>query len=313
MAFDSRITLYKLEVFSQVVAFESVSRAAEQLYVTQPVVTAHIRSLEERVGAKLFYREGRQLQLSEAGYAVHEWAQDVLTHTRELGRQLEGLSDGSRGGVALAASMSIGSYLLPPALSRFRIERPKVEIQLNVTDSDHAITATEVGECDFAIVYSEHEPRSPGLRGELIGREELVVVAAAHGQPAADSLTVDQLAELDFVDSPVGYIRRTLIDEQLKKVGLRERRVAIQVGHPEAMKRAVLSGLGVALLFQSAAEDEIERGSLRRVEIEDARLSVPIYLVHRKGKMFSAAQRDLLEILREEVGARAVRLEAQAR
>ena len=103
---DTRITLYKLEVFDLVVELGSVSRAADQLFVSQPVVTAHIRSLEQRIGGRLFYRKGRQLVLTEAGRAVHAWARDVLTHTHELSRHLDGLSDGSRGSVVLGASMS---------------------------------------------------------------------------------------------------------------------------------------------------------------------------------------------------------------
>jgi DNA-binding transcriptional LysR family regulator len=109
MALDSRVTLHKLEVFSLVVELGGVSRAAEQLFVSQPVVSAHIRSLEQRVGARLFYREGRHLRLTEAGRAVHGWANDVLTHTRELSRHLDGLSDGTQGSVVVGASMSVGS------------------------------------------------------------------------------------------------------------------------------------------------------------------------------------------------------------
>ena len=70
MALDSRVTLHKLEVFSLVVELGGVSRAAEQLFVSQPVVTAHIRSLEQRVGARLFYREGRNLRLTESRCAI---------------------------------------------------------------------------------------------------------------------------------------------------------------------------------------------------------------------------------------------------
>ena len=79
---DTRVTLTKLEVFSLVVELGGVSRAAEHLYVSQPVVSAHVRSLEERVGARLFYREGHHLVLTEAGRAVHGWATSAPARTR---------------------------------------------------------------------------------------------------------------------------------------------------------------------------------------------------------------------------------------
>jgi DNA-binding transcriptional LysR family regulator len=299
MPLDSRITLHKLEVFEHVVELESVTRAADHLFVAQPVVTAHIRSLEERVGAKLFYREGRQLHLTEAGYAVHRWAIDVLTHTRELSRQLDGLTDGSRGSVLVAASMSIGSYVLPSILGRFRRERPQVEIRLDIIDSDLAIRATEAGECDFAIVFAEQEPPSRGLVGERIGEEPLVLVAAPDGEPQSDTVSVEDVGRLRFVDSQRGHIRQRLINEQLKKIGVDRRNVVMQLGHPEAMKRAARDGLGAALLFYSAVADDIANGSVRHIAIRDVNLAIPIYVIHRKGKLFSATQRDLLASIRE--------------
>jgi len=298
---DRRISLYKLEVFAHVVELGHVGRAAEQLFVAQPVVSAHLRSLEERLGAKLFFREGRQLRLTEAGQAAHAWATEVLTRTRELDRHLQGLADGRQGAISLAASMSIGSYILPPTLSRFRSERPLVEIELSIIDSDHALQATEAGECDFAIVFAEAPPSSPSLTGEAIGVEQVVVVGRAGSPPRDDEIGIRDLAQLDFVESPRGLIRRTLIDRQLERIGIAERNIAIQLGHPEAMKRAVQQGLGVALLFRSAVQNELRDGALRELRIRDAHLAIPIYLVRRKAKVFSATQRELIDAIRGDV------------
>lgn len=298
---DTRISLHKLEVFSLVVELGGVSRAAEHLYVSQPVVSAHIRSLEERVGARLFYREGRHLMLTEAGRAVHGWANDVLTHTRELSRHLDGLSDGTQGSVVVGASMSVGSYLLPPVVTRFRRQRPLVELQLNITDSDHAVEEAEAGESDFAVVFLEGEPANPGLEGHPLGREQFVIVGGVGHPPETDSITVEQLSGLPFIDSPHGWIRRRIMDQQLESVGIRERNVVIELGHPEAMKRAAEAGLGVALLFRSAVRAELETGRLREITLSDATLSVPIQLVHRRDKLFSAIQRELMTEIEDDL------------
>jgi DNA-binding transcriptional LysR family regulator len=301
MALDSRVTLHKLEVFSLVVELGGVRRAAEHLFVSQPVVSAHLRSLEQRVGARLFYREGRHLRLTEAGRAVHGWANDVLTHTRELSRQLDGLSDGTQGGVVVGASMSVGSYLLPPVVTRFRRERPLVDLQLNITDSDHAMQEAEAGESDFAVVFLEEQPASPGLEGRLLGREQFVIVAGVGHGPEGDVITVDELAGQPFIDSPHGWIRRTIMDKQLEGIGIGEREVVIELGHPEAMKRAAEAGLGIALLFRSAVRAELETGRLREIELRDAALSMPIHLVHRRDKLLSAIQRDLMTAIEEDL------------
>jgi DNA-binding transcriptional LysR family regulator len=301
MTLDSRITLYKLEVFDLVVECGGVSRAADQLFISQPVVTAHIRSLEERIGARLFYRQGRQLVLTEAGRAAHAWARTVLTHTRELSRQLGGLSDGRRGSIVVGASMSVGSYLLPAMLVRFRRERPLAEIVCNVSDSEREMLATEAGENDFAIVILEQAPQHEGLEAEKLTEEPLVVVAAPGAEPRESSITVERLATVPSVESPGGLIRRKLVDAQLAKLGIAQRNVVMELGHPEAMKRAAMGGLGVTLQFRSVVADDIAAGRLREIEVVDATLSVPVFLVYRKGKLMSAIQRDLIEAIRAEL------------
>jgi len=295
---DTRITLHKLEVFRLVVQEASVTRAAEKLFVAQPVVTAHIRSLEQRIGARLFYREGRQLHLTEAGGAAYSWAEDVLTRTHELDRHIEALSDGSRGTVVLAASNSVGSYRLPPVLSEFRTERPLVHVLLNIWNTEHALNATRSGEADFAVVVAETEPSGQGLTAEPLGEDEVVVVAAPDASDVGEMITVQELAELPFIETPSGMIRRSWIDHQLGALGIRERRVVMELGHPEAMKWAVKAGLGVSLLFRSAVDADLKRGDLREVGVADVRFAIPVFLAHRRGKLFSSLHMDLIGVIR---------------
>jgi LysR family transcriptional regulator, low CO2-responsive transcriptional regulator len=295
MSIDLRISLRKLEVLSLVVQLGGVGRAAEHLFVAQPVVTAHIRSIEERVGAKLFYREGRQMHLTEAGQAVHRWAEDLLTRTRELERYLDGISEGSQGTVVFGASMSVGSYELPSVLTTFRASHPDVDLRLGVSDTEHAIEDTRAGVFDFAVVVSEEQLELPGMEVERVGTDTIVLVAAPGGEPDSDVITVDELRRLPFIDAPEGIVRRTFVDRQLRQLGIRERNVVLQLGHPEAMKRATRAGLGVTLLFHSAVREELETGTLREVRVEGADLALPIYIVFRKGKIFSPLHHELVQ------------------
>jgi len=298
LTIDRRVSLHKLEVLCLVVEHGGVGRAAEALFVAQPVVSAHIRSLQERLGTKLFYREGRRLHLTESGRVVHAWAEDVLARTHELDRYLAGLSEGSRGSVALGASMSLGSYRLPPVLTRFRRAHPAVDLRLGIADTEHGIEDARGGALDFAVVVSDADPGGPGLETELLGHEELVLVTAADGEPAAAEIAPAQLSALPFIEAPEGLVRRRFVDRSLKELGVGERDVVLEFGHPEAMKRAAQAGLGVSMLFRSAVAEEIERGALREVRISGADVRIPVYLVHRKGKEFSPVHRELLAQVR---------------
>ena len=299
MALDLRITLRKLEVLSQVVQLGGVGRAADHLFVAQPVVTAHIRSLEERLGTKLFYREGRHIHLTEAGHAVHAWAEDVLMRTRELERHLDGLSDGSQGSVVLGASMSVGSYRLPHVLTTFRAENPDIDLRLSISDTEHAVEDTRTGALDFSVVVTEPDVDIAGMEAEQVGSDELVLVAAPGAGPQTDVLSVAELTELPFIEAPQGIVRRTFVERRLRAAGIVDRNIVLELGHPEAMKRATMEGLGVTLLFRTAVQRELDDGLLREIPMDGVEVVVPITLVYRKGKSFSAVHRRLLDAIRE--------------
>jgi DNA-binding transcriptional LysR family regulator len=250
----------------------------------------------------VFYREGRRLYLTEAGRAVHLWASDILRRTLELSRNLDTVSDGMAGTVVIGTSMSIGSYRLPPLLATFLAEHPAVEIRVDVTVAAQAIAGTEAGENDFSLVVIQMPTRNQGLVTERIGSEQLVVVAAPNGSPDSGTVTVEELGTFSFVEAPTGTLRRSFTDRELVRIGIPDRRVVVELGHPEAMKQMVAAGLGVCCLFRSAVDRELADGSLRELTIDGITMEGPIYLIHRKDKLFSAAQRDLIDALRSYLG-----------
>jgi DNA-binding transcriptional LysR family regulator len=293
---DLRITLYKLDIFCQVVEAGGVTRAADQLILTQPVVTGHIRSLEERLNTKLFSRSGRHNVLTEAGERTYRWGKEILRAAHELHRELGEIGDGSGGSVAIAASMSAGSYLLPPVIASFARERPSVQVSLSVSDQAAAQEAVQVGDVDFAIAIGETPPQPDWLECETIGEEELVVVAAP-SEAIAAPLTREDLAALPFVESPMSG-RRSLADRRLRDFGVQERQVALELGHPEAMKRAVEEAVGAAMLFRGAVREELGRGSLVELRVDGVDLAFPVLLMMRRDKILSRAQAALLDEIR---------------
>lgn len=294
---DLRIPLQKLHILDTVVQLGGITRAAEALYVSQPVVSAHIRSLEERLGVKLFYRDGRDVRLTEAGEVVHQWAQDLLTRTRELSRHLAGMSGGARGAVDLGSSKTIGSYMLPSVLAEFRKSHPNVEITLAIEDTDRALELTRTGVLDFVVLATVPGEDYQGLELEVIGNDELVLVAAP-GFLAETKVTLADIAELPFIEAHA--LRRSYIDRQLRELGIRERKSVVKLGHPEAMKRAAVRGLGVTMLFRSALSTlEFESGMLVEIPVEGLELNFPVAIVSRQNKTFSAVHLGLIDQIRK--------------
>jgi DNA-binding transcriptional LysR family regulator len=301
MAIDNRISLHKLEVFCAVVEQAGVGRAAAHLYVSQPVVSGHIRSLEERLGVALFHRAGQRLELTDAGHAAYRWSRDTLRRSNELERELTGLIGGTTGAAAIATSMTVGSYLLPPILTDFALSHPDARIAAHVFDPNQIWEAVTSGLCDLAVPIAPRIPYGRGLTGELVGHQDLVLTAAPN--VADDCISVSELGRLRFVSTPRTSIRRDIEDMELAQLGITDRKVVIEFGHPEAIKHAVRAGLGVALLFRASVAADLATGSLQEIQITDARPRLPVFVVWRTDKRLSPLQQTLITVIRDELAS----------
>jgi DNA-binding transcriptional LysR family regulator len=301
---DNRISLQKLEVFCRVVERGGVRLAAEDLYVTQPVVSAHLRSLEERLGVKLFRRDGRNIELTEAGHEVLVWAGEVLRGRTELDRSLREITTGHAGRASIGASMSVGNYFLPHLLVDFSREHPNASISLTQSVVETALERTLAGQYDFSVLATDAVLDTNSFETELIARPPFCLVASPDDERVGATATVAELASLPFVCPPSGMAIRRSQDFALASIGLVDRQVAIELGSAESMKIAVKGGLGVALLWRQSVRQELEEGSLREIRMEGQVLRDKLYLVQRRGKRFTALQSHLTQHLR--VGIRAL-------
>lgn len=291
----SQLSLHKLEVFCAVVEAGSVSLAAEQLGLCQPVVTTHVRSLAEKIGTSLTERQGRGLRLTEDGQHVYRWAREVVRRTREIEHEMTGRRVGRAGRAALAASMTTGSYMLPRHLVAFRRDHPEAEISLRVLSPDSVVEAVRLGDCDAAFSILDPRLDLTGLSVRRMRTEPLIAVTAPDRLPTAANVT--DLGHLDFVTAQTGTARRTIEDQVLLSQGISERRVVMELGHAEAIKQAVRAGAGAAFLFAASVRDELANGSLKALDLPDLQLHVPVYSVTRTDRTLSAFQQNLLDFL----------------
>lgn len=296
MAIDGRISLHKLLVFSLAVDLGSVSRAAERLVVTQPVVSAHLRSLEESLGCTLFEQRGGTRALTEAGLAVHRFAQETLRSTRELERLIAATDGHDCGRIILAAGTSLGSYRVGRVLTRFLVDHPGAEVESQSADVARIVDATITGAVDFALALGDTGITHDELETHVVGWEPFVLLAAP-GVLGHAPITPSVLSSLDLIEDGTGdgsaAVRRTL-----HELGVR-RQVTMELGHPEAVKRVVGEGTGVAFLPRCAAEREIAAGELEVVEVEGLSLIVPVQLIHRAGRRLTELEYQLLDDLRD--------------
>jgi DNA-binding transcriptional LysR family regulator len=295
--FDPYLTFQKLEVFCTVAELGSVTRAADQLCVTQPVVTAHLRSMEAKIGYALVERVGRNIALTEAGHRVHRWAVEVIKLTREMERELAVLQSGSLSNATVATFMSLGSYFLPPLISEFSSLHDEGRVTVQVSNTVAAIDAARTGECDFAVTFLEPKQDLDRLTTHHLWDEPLVLVCAPGTRWLDEKNLLASLRKTAFVSAPQNTIHRKVEDDLLRKRGLENRNIVLELAHPEAIKHAVKNDLGLCFMLYSSVRSEIEQGTLKLLDHPDLRFNMPVFLVHRDDKIFSTYQSALIQHL----------------
>jgi DNA-binding transcriptional LysR family regulator len=301
---DNRISLQKLEVFCKVVALGGVRKAAEELYISQPVVSAHLRSLRDRIGAPLFERDGRGITLTEAGKEVHLWASEVLRGRHELQSSLENLNTGMSGSVVLATSMSVGTYILAPMLIEFRRRYEQAAITLLISGVEQALDASLTGRADLCVIATDVVLDGNAFDPELIAEPEFCLVASATSDRVGDVARPEDLNGMPFVCPPGGLAIRRAQDNALASIGVHNRRVEIELGNAETIKQAVAADLGLGLLWRVSVEAELAAGTLREVAIEGTVLRDKLYLVTRQGKRSTPLQRRVVSTIRSDAAQR---------
>ncbi|BCH29384.1 transcriptional regulator [Mesorhizobium sp. L-8-10] len=299
--FASQATLHKLEIFCLVCQLQSVTRAAEKIGVAQPVVTAHLRFLEDKLGVRLFARQGRRVVLTEAGERALSWATEIVTRTREFERELGVPSSDLAGSAVLAASMTVASYSLPATLARFSHENPASTVAVAISNPQGVTDAVRSGACDFGVTILDPRHDIDGLVVERLWEEQLILIAAADFDGIGPSATAADLSSIPFVSAPRNQVRREIEEDALRAYGIVRGNVRLELGHPEAIKQAVRSHAGVAFVMETSVRHELAGGQLRHVEMAHVSLPVPTFLVYRRGKSFSRFQKLLLDFLREEL------------
>jgi DNA-binding transcriptional LysR family regulator len=259
--------LAQIQGFLEVARRGNVSRAADALLITQPALTARLQALEHQLGQPLFVRTRRGVQLTEAGHAFLPYAEQAVTALASGMAEVEQVSAGSGGELSLAVAPQVSSYVLPHLLTRFAQDYPGVRLVVRTTHSEEIVELVVRREVQAGL---GRRVRHPLVTYAPIYDDQLVLVSPPDS-PLAKTATASRSA---LADTPLILFDRAssyydLTTALLREAGVRPRGV-IELDNVEAAKRMVAGGLGVALLPRTSVADEIARGLLAALRIEDA-------------------------------------------
>jgi DNA-binding transcriptional LysR family regulator len=259
--------LEELEAFAEVARRQSVSRAADALFVTQPTLTARLKSLERDLDAKLFVRSRRGMRLSDAGRAFLPYAERTLDTVATGRRLLSELARGEAGQLALGAAPAVSTYVLPRILTRFRTTHPKVSLAVRTGHSEEVLELVLREQVQVGLGRALRHPEVEAI--PLYEDELVLVVDPKH--PFAEQAIIgpDQMTDVQLIlfDRTSSYHRLTF--EFFQQLGAVPRGV-MELDNIDAAKKMVEQGLGVALLPHTAVAGELEGGALNAVTMADA-------------------------------------------
>ncbi len=279
------ITLRQLKVFHEVARQQSFTRASKALFLTQPAVSMQIKQLEEVVGMPLFEKQGKQINLTDAGEEINLLSDSILQQIKESQQNLEQLASGHQGKLRLAVATTVAT-VATRLMARFNERYPALSLHFTVTNREGLIDLLENNETDIVIMGKP--PEGLQLETQAFMANPLVVIAPPH-HPLCNrqkAVSLNQLFQYDFILREPSSGTRRAIERFLAAEG-RSLKSSMEMNTNDAIKQSVAEGLGLGIVSIHTATGELEQGSLKLIGASGFPLRRSWYLVQRKGRRLS--------------------------
>jgi DNA-binding transcriptional LysR family regulator len=267
-----------LNTFLEVAREKSFSRAGEKLHVTQPSISAQIRSLETHLGHRLFDRGGRKVTLTASGRIFIPFAEESLLRFKHIQAALADQERTPRGTLTVSANDSTALYVLPLLITKFKKKYPRVVLNIVRAERSKTLAFVLDREVDFGIVSLPI--KDPRLHVELIHEDRLVlVVPAAHPLTLLECVTLSDAAKHGFLVPKEGR-RRELIDHLFVR-NKTARRITMELDSSELLKRLIVAGLGISFMPRINVIDELNQGLVQIIDVKGVSIPRNLALISR--------------------------------
>jgi DNA-binding transcriptional LysR family regulator len=277
--------LRQLEIFCKVVELGSFSKAGEAIYLTQPTISEHIKSLEDHLDARLLDRMGREVIPTKAGEILYSYAKKILELRIEAKQVLENFSGKLSGDITIGGSNIPGEYVLPYLLGKFKDNYPNISICLKIGDTKEIIDQVINNRIEMGIVGAKIQDRRLQY-SEFIKDELILVVPSFHPWKSKTSIRPEELKDQPYISRERGSGTRMTIEKALHDSGinLNTLKVIAEMGSTEAIRQGIKAGIGISILSKRAVEDELKLNMLQEVNIQGLKLVRHFYTVSHKGR-----------------------------
>ncbi|MGK7892036.1 MAG: LysR substrate-binding domain-containing protein [Leptolyngbyaceae cyanobacterium] len=294
-------TLHQFKVFEATARHGSFTRAAEELFLTQPTVSMQVKQLTKALGLPLFEQVGKRLYLTDAGRELYATCQDIFEKLDQLEMQVADLKGMKQGRLRLAV-ITTATYFFPRLLGPFCQQYPGIDVSLVVTNHEQAIQRMSNNQDDL-YVMSQPPYHLLDIDAEPFLDNPLVVMAPkTHALAHKRNISLERIAEEPFIMRESGSGTREAIQELFAKQGI-DVRVRLELGSNEAIKQAIAGGLGLSVLSCHTLTPEGNSSDLTILDVDGFPIERKWYVVHLSGKKLSVVASTFLDYLQAEAEA----------
>ena len=292
-------TIRQLEVFLAVARAGSFRRAAEAVHLSQPALSQHVAELERIFGVRLLDRKARTVGLTEAGRVLQDHGVRALTALASAREAITELEGPERGSLLIGASTSPGIYVLPRVIGAFERQHPAVSVQLRIANSKAIEDQVRASELELGVVGGHGLwPGEECLAAGVVDRL-LLIVPVDHSWKGRRAVDPARLAEQRLLTREEGSATRAVTERALQRAGVKLGRT-MELGHTEAIKQAVMAGLGVAFVSAYAVRGELETGRLGEARLHGLEITRHFHVIHNESRALTARGRAFLAALQAE-------------
>ncbi len=284
-----------LKTFCDLIETGSFSKAAQLNFISQSAVSQQLRALETRFEQQLLERQRKGVVPTEAGRVLYDECKEIVGQFKALEVRLREGAQTIAGAIRVAAVYSIGLHELPPYVKQFIKAHPQVKVHIEYSRTDKVYEACLNNTIDFGIVALPL--RFPNIAVIPLREDKLVLVCGPeHPLARRRKVSLQSLAGEEFIAFERDIPTRKTIDRLLKQHKVAVTHV-MEFDNIETIKRSVEAGIGLSILPETAVAKEVENGLLRALDFSEGTFTRSIGIIHRKGKVFSAAAREFVRML----------------
>lgn len=294
------ITIQQLEILIALVEAGSFTRAANKLFLSQPSLTKQIQNLEMAAGTRLVNRGNTGISLTTEGKILYDYAKRILRLREDAKERIGRTKEEESGHIYISASTIPATYILPRLLSRLTQTHPEIQIHMQMHDSEETLQIVLADQAEMGFLGKE--PLHKKLIVERLWKDHLaLVVPVNHPLAKQEAVAVEELMGLPFILREKGSATREIIEQSLQKhcdISLSRFNTVCEMGSSEAVKEAILAGLGVSILSLFAVNRELSQGLLKAINIKNCSMERHFYIIYKKQFPFMNYHRKFLNFVK---------------